>query len=111
MRTAATREKPGKVTTLTGNVIYRSSAPHGGAFSDRPQSAHLRFEEVQGLTCVGNTCDVGRDDGGKGATPPDYAIVLRALADSVVANNVKHQRALKKLIVDLGGHGGGCIEG
>ena len=73
------------------------------------QSAHLRFEAVEGLTCVGNTCNVGRDDGGKGQYTPDYSIVLRALTNSVVANNVMHQGALKKLIVDLGGHGEGFV--
>ena len=104
------REKlPNRTVTITGNVIYRSGAPHGGAFSDKYESTHLRFEEVEGLTCVGNTCDVGRDDGGKGETTPDYSIVLRALTDSVVANNVMHRGAVKELIVDLGGHGAGFI--
>jgi len=102
-------QRPGKAVTVTGNVIYRSGAPHGGAFADQYQSSHLRFEEVHGLTCAGNTCDVGRDDRSQGETTPDYAIVLRALADSVVANNVLHQGALKQLIVDLGGHGAGLI--
>ncbi len=100
------REKRRSATfTITGNVIYRSGAPHGGAFSDKYQSTHLRFEEVEGLVCVGNTCDVGRDDGGRGEITPDYAIVVRALTDSVVANNVMHRGAVKELIVDLGGHG------
>ncbi len=58
---------------------------------------------------MGNTCDVGRDDGGKGEDTPDYALVLRALANSVIANNAMHRGALKQLIVDLGGHGDGFI--
>lgn len=94
---------------ITGNVIYRSGAPHGGAFSDKYQSCHLRLEQVEGLTCVGNTCDAGRDDGGKGERTPDYGMVLRALTDSVVANNVMHRGALKELMVDLGGHGEGLV--
>jgi hypothetical protein len=98
-----------KTIAVTGNVFYRSGAPQGGPFSDPYQSAHLRFEAVEGLTCVGNTCDVGRDDGGKGQYTPDYSIVLRALTNSVVANNVMHQGALKELIVDLGGHGEGFV--
>ena len=102
-------KRPSQTITITGNVIYRSGAPHGGAFSDKHQSAHLRFEAVEGLTCVGNTCDVGRDDGGKGETTPDYGIVVRALTGSVVANNVLHRGALKELIVDLGGHGEGFV--
>jgi hypothetical protein len=98
-----------KIIAVTGNVFYRSGAPQGGPFSDKYQSAHLRFEAVEGLTCVGNTCNVGRDDGGKGQYTPDYSIVLRALTNSVVANNVMHQGALKELIVDLGGHGEGFV--
>jgi hypothetical protein len=98
-----------KAVTITGNIIYRSGAPHGGAFADKYQSAHLRFEGIEGLTCVGNTCDVGKDDGGEGETTPDYSMVLRALTNSVVANNAMHQGALKALIVDLGGHGDGFI--
>jgi hypothetical protein len=98
-----------KTISVSGNVIYRSGAPQGGPFSDQYQSAHLRFEDVEGLTCVGNTLEVGRDDGGKGETTPDYALVLRAMRNSVLANNVTHRGALKELIVDLGGHGEGFI--
>lgn len=99
----------GKTIAITGNVIYRSGAPHGRPFADEHQSTHLRFEDIVGLTCTGNTIEVGRDDGGKGETTPDYAFVLRALSDSVIANNVMHRGAVKELIADLGGHGEGFI--
>ncbi len=102
-------DRASKTITITGNIFYRSGAPHGEAFLDEYQSAHVRLEGVEGLTCVGNSCDVGKDDGGKGETTPDYAIVLRALTNSVVANNVMHQGALKELVVDLGGHGPGLV--
>jgi len=98
-----------KTITVTGNIIYRSGALQGGPFSDKYQSAQLRFEDVEGLTCIGNTIEAGRDDHGKGALTPDYALVLRALRNSVVANNVMHRGAMKELIVDLGGHGEGFI--
>jgi len=98
-----------RTVTITGNVIYRSGAPHGGPFSDQHQSCHLRFEEVEGLTCVGNTCDLGRDDGGKGESTPNYSIVVRALSNSVIANNAMHRGAIKELVVDLGGHGEGFV--
>jgi hypothetical protein len=104
------REKHGSRTfTVTGNVIYRSGAPHGGPFADPYQNAHLRFEGVDGLTCVGNTFDAGKDDGGKGIITPEYGMVLKALTNSVVANNVMNRGATKELIVDLGGHGEGFI--
>ena len=100
---------PCKTITVTGNIIYRSGAPQGGPFADKYQSAQLRFEDVEGLSCVGNTIQAGRDDGGKGEMTPDYALVLRALRNSVVANNVMHRGAMKELIADLGGHGEGFI--
>jgi|ERR1700722_5648063 len=98
-----------KTITITGNIIYRSGASQGGPFADKYQNTHLRFEDVVGLTCTGNTLEVGKDDGGKGETTPDYALVLRALSNSVVANNVMHRGAVKELTIDLGGHGEGFI--
>jgi hypothetical protein len=98
-----------KSITVTGNIISRNGGPFGRPFSDQYQSSHLRFEEVEGLTCVGNTLEAGRDDGGKGEMTPDYALVLRALSHSVVANNSMARGAIKELTVDLGGHGEGFI--
>jgi hypothetical protein len=102
-------KRPCKHITVTGNVIWRSGAPQGGPFADPYQSSHLRFEAVEGLSCVGNTLMVGRDDGGVGQWTPDFGMVLRALSNSVVANNVLHEGALKQLVVDLGGHGEGLV--
>lgn len=100
---------PCKHIAITGNVIYRSGAPHGGPFADKYDDAHLRFEEVAGLACVGNTCRAGKDDRGKGEVTPAYGMVLRALTDSVIANNAMHHGATKELMIDLGGHGSGLI--
>ena len=35
---------------------------------------------------------------------PDYSIVVRRLASSVVKDNVMHEGSLKELLVDLGEH-------
>jgi len=91
--------------TVTGNIFYRSGAPHGGPFADQYQSCHLRLEEVDGIACSCNSFDVGKDDGGKGDYSPDYGIVIRALSNSIIKDNVLNLGAQKQLIVDLGEHG------
>jgi hypothetical protein len=102
-------QQAGKFITITGNLIYRSGAPHAGPFTDPLQSSHVRFEKVEGLTFVGNTFEVGQDDRGEGVFTPDYSMVLKALTNSVIANNVMNNACLKQLIVDQGGHGEGFI--
>lgn len=97
-----------KVITITGNVIYRSGAPNWG-LPEGPNNAHVYFDNVQGLTCTGNTANAGRDDGGKGAWSPRQGIVLHHLSDSIVKDNVLWRGALEKLVVDEGDHGDNVI--
>ncbi len=100
---------PGKAMTITGNYFHRSGAPDVKPFADPYQNTHLRFENAEGLTCVGNTFEISDDDKGHSILGPDYSMVLKGLSHSVVANNVMLRASLKQLIVDLGGHGEGFI--
>ncbi len=92
--------------TITGNLIYRSGKH---AELNTPDSCHMRIEGAQGITVVGNTMNVGRDDGGKGSYGPSYGIVCKGLENCVITNNVLHSGCLRELIVDGGGHRGGVI--
>lgn len=96
-------EHPCSIMTLTGNVIYRSGKPEWGKDSDY-DSSHARFENVRGLVFTGNAMNAGRDDGGKGEWSPDYSIVVRRLANSIIKDNVMHEGSLKELLVDCGEH-------
>jgi hypothetical protein len=89
---------------VTGNVIYRSGKPEWT--TEDLDSAHVRFEQAHGLTFCGNSMCVGQDDGG-GSMSPRYGIVVRALKNSVIANNTLNIGALHELVRDLGGHGAG----
>ena len=93
---------------ITGNVIYRSGKPEWGKQDDY-DSSHVRFESVKGLVFTGNALNSGRDDEGKGSYSPDYGIVLKGLESSIIKDNVQHNGAIKKLVVDLGEHGEGVI--
>jgi hypothetical protein len=102
------REKsPCFCITITGNVIYRSGKPEWTS-PDPLESAHVRIEETHGLTFVGNSMSVGRDDT-QGVSSPQFGIVLRSLVNSVVANNSLHIGCLKELIHDLGEHREGVV--
>jgi hypothetical protein len=92
--------------TVTGNVIYRSGKH---ADLDTHDSSHVRIEGAKGITFVGNTMIVGRDDAGKGNWSPSYGIVLKGLENCIVKDNVLHDGALKTILEDLGGHGEGVI--
>jgi hypothetical protein len=95
---------PCRVISITGNVLYRSGAPNWGK-PEELDDAHLRFEQVEGLVCTGNTMNAGRDDGGKGVLSPQYGIVCRKLGDSVIKDNVLWHGALKTLVEDRAEHG------
>lgn len=97
-----------KVISVTGNVIYRSGAPNWGK-PEGADNSHLRFDDVEGLTCTGNTMNAGRDDGGKGEWSPRYGIVCHKLAESIVKDNVLWRGALEILVEDQGDHGDGAI--
>jgi len=101
---------PCKVITLTGNLLYRSGAPNWGTTADPNLSTHIRFEGVRGVNFTGNTMNAGRDDGGRGSWSPEYAMVLRDCAHTVIADNTMFEAALKELVHDLGGHGEGFIQ-
>ena len=92
--------------TLTGNFIKRS-----GKLADQStqQSAQLLLESCEGVTCIGNSLQAGRDDGGTGVWSPTYGIVYQGLRNCVVRDNVLHDGALKQLLLDLGGHHEGVI--
>ena len=96
-------ESHSAVIAVTGNVIYRSGKPEWGKESD-DDSSHARFENVRGLVFIGNTMTAGRDDGNRGQWSPDYSIVVRRLASSVIKDNVMHMGSLKELLVDRGEH-------
>jgi len=96
------------VMTLTGNVIYRSGKPDWGKEGEY-DSSHARLENVRGVVFIGNTMTAGRDDGNRGQWSPDYSIVVRRLASSVIKDNVMHEASVKGLVVDLGEHGENVI--
>jgi Pectate lyase superfamily protein/Right handed beta helix region len=98
--------KPCSCVTITGNIIYRSGKPEWT--EDESQSAHIRIEEGHGVVCTGNSMCVGQDDGG-GTASPQYGMVLRALKNSIVKDNVLHIGALKQVLLDLGEHEEGAI--
>lgn len=102
----AEENRPTRHVTVTGNVIYRS-----GKFAEAGvhESSHIRLDGAQGITVIGNSLVVGRDDGGKGTYSPTYGIVCRNLANAIVKDNVLHDGALKQILLDLAGHGEGCI--
>jgi hypothetical protein len=102
-------KSPCRVIALTGNVIWRSGAQVGKSLTDEHLSTQIRFEGVRGVSFVGNTMQVSRDDNGKGMFSPSYAMVLRDCAQTVIANNTMFEGALKELICDLGEHGEGFV--
>jgi hypothetical protein len=91
---------------ITGNFIKRS-----GKFADQQShaSSQILLEEAEGVTCIGNTFQAGRDDGPKGVWSPAYGIVYQGLQNCVVRDNVLHDGALRQLLLDLGGHREGVI--
>lgn len=93
-----------RIFSIVGNVIYRSGAPNWRALGEH-ESCHVRFDSSRGLVFSGNSLNVGRDDGGKGAWSPKHAMIFGGLADSVIKDNVMHQAAIESLVLDLGGHG------
>lgn len=92
--------------TITGNYVRRS-----GKYADAASynSSQIRMEKVEGITCVGNSLRVGRDDSNRGEWSPSYGIVYKNTTVCVITNNVLHKGAIKELLVDLGGRGEGVI--
>ena len=92
--------------TVTGNFFKRSGKLADAASHD---SCQILIEGADGVTCAGNNLQAGRDDGGTGVWSPAYGIVYSNLQNCVITNNVLHEAALRKLIVDQGGHGLGVV--
>jgi hypothetical protein len=92
--------------TITGNFIKRS-----GKLADleSQESAQIILDEARGVTCIGNTLQAGRDDNNAGKFSPTYGIVYQGLEGCVISNNVLHDGALRRLLVDRGGQGEGVI--
>lgn len=95
-----------KHMSITGNLFYRSGKR---ADPQTHESSHVRMEGGQGITFIGNTLAVGRDDFGKGDWSPSLGIVYKGLENCIVKDNVLHQACLRELLVDLGSHGEGVI--
>lgn len=101
--------------TITGNFIKRSGkmAPPVTAPANegepRQDSAQILLEGAEGVTCVGNVLQAGRDDGGTGVWSPAYGIVYQRLENCVIKDNVLHDGAIRQLMVDRGGHREGVI--
>jgi hypothetical protein len=92
--------------SITGNFIKRSGK---FAKAESPDSAQILLDGSTGVTCTGNTLQSGRDDGDKGLWTPAYGIIVQNLENCVVTNNVLHDGALRRLLVDNGGHKNGVI--
>jgi len=84
-----------RAITITGNT-FRISARD--VKDDPDRNCHVRFDGTQGLVFTGNALHI------LWADTPAYAMVLRGLKHSVVANNSLFKGAAKELIRDLGGH-------
>jgi hypothetical protein len=97
---------PATQITITGNFFKRAGK---NAANTPLNSANLLLDGAEGLTCVGNTFQSGRDDGPKGAWSPAYGIICRGLRNSVVRNNVLHDGAIKQLLLDQGDHHEGVL--
>lgn len=94
--------------TITGNFIKRSGKL---ADPESHDSSQILLDGAQGVTCVGNSLQSGRDDGNAGTFSPTYGIVYQGLEHCVIRDNVLRDGALRQLLLDLGGHGEGVVIG
>jgi hypothetical protein len=95
---------PCNQVSITGNFIKRSGKLADAASND---SAQILLEGAEGVTCVGNVLQAGRDDGGTGVWSPAYGIMYGGLQSCVIKDNVLHDGAIKQLMVDSGGNSEG----
>jgi hypothetical protein len=94
--------------TITGNFIKRSGKLAAAGSHD---SAQIFMDSSQGVTCIGNSIQSGRDDENEGVWSPSFGIVYQGLRNCVIRDNVLHDGALTQLMVDLGGQQEGVIVG
>jgi hypothetical protein len=92
--------------TITGNFIKRSGKL---ADPESHDSVQIFMDGCQGVTCVGNSIQSGRDDGDQGIFSPSYGIIYQGLRNCVIRENVMHDGALKQLMLDLGGQNEGVL--
>ena len=94
--------------SITGNFIKRSGKLAAAGSHD---SAQILMEGAEGVTCIGNCIQAGRDDGSQGVWSPSFGILYQGLRNCVIRDNVLHDGALTQLMVDLGGQQEGVIVG
>jgi hypothetical protein len=94
--------------SMTGNFIKRSGKL---ADAESHDSAQILLDGCEGVTCVGNSIQAFRDDGGKGTYSPSYGIIYQGLRNCVIRDNVLHNGAMRQLMLDLGGHAKGVVVG
>jgi hypothetical protein len=94
--------------TITGNFIKRSGKLAAAGSHD---SAQIFMDGCEGVTCIGNSIQSGRDDGNQGVWSPSFGIVYQGLRNCVIRDNVLHDGALTQLLADLGGQQEGVIVG
>ncbi|MBQ2748660.1 MAG: right-handed parallel beta-helix repeat-containing protein [Clostridia bacterium] len=82
--------------SATGNILYRSGKFAG---EDPRDSAHIAVEQAAGVTVMGNTLCVGRDDGGDGRLSPRTGIMVTGCRYTVVSGNTMFAAALDNLLV------------
>ncbi len=79
---------------VTGNIIYRS----GKSAQNSEESCHIAVEKAAGVTVVGNTCCIGRDDRGVGVISPQIGMRMFGCQQCVMANNVLFAAATDTLL-------------
>jgi len=94
--------------TITGNFIKRSGKL---AAADTHDSAQIFIDGAEGVTCIGNSIQAGRDDGNAGIYSPSYGFVYQGLQNSVIKGNVLHDGAMKQLMLESGPQREGAIVG
>ncbi|MCL2035222.1 MAG: right-handed parallel beta-helix repeat-containing protein [Oscillospiraceae bacterium] len=100
-------KKRSHTITMIGNIIYRS-----GAFIEKwpaelsgHENSQVLLDGCDNIVCTSNIMLAGCDDGGTGVYSPNYGIVARNLAYSIIKDNVGQNGCLKEFFADLGGHG------
>lgn len=98
--------------TATGNIFNRSGRYKKSFDENEYENSHLYFDNCCNLAITGNTFLVGNDDFGDGGISPAYGIAYKRLNSCCISGNTLFNGALKKKLVDLGGHmGDNCIMG
>ena len=100
------RTGPCNQVTISGNFIKRSGKLASASGVD---SVQILLDGAEGVSCVGNSIQAGRDDGGAGVWSPAFGIVYGGLRNAVIKDNVLHDGAIRQLIVDQGGNQDGVI--